>query len=96
MPRTPKLLQRLIRQLMANGKSASAARAIAISSLQRSGNLKKGTAEATAKGEKRGDMTPAQRAVDRAKRKRKGRYKYNKYNNTAVKGPVNKDVKPRA
>jgi len=93
----PKLLDRCVKQLIANGKSRSAATAICTKSLQKSGNLKGG--KATAKGKKRGNMTPAARAKDRAAKKRGGKassYKYNKKNNTAVKGKVSKRVKKRA
>ena len=92
----PAILDRLVNQLMDNGHSKASAYAIATSALQKSGNLKPGSREATEKGKKRGKMTPAQRAIDRAKRRKKGNYKYNPHNNTAVKGEVNKDVKPRS
>ena len=36
--------------------------------MQKAGNIKKGSQEATAKGIKRGNMTPAARAQDRAQR----------------------------
>jgi hypothetical protein len=62
----PKILERLVSQLKAKGYSESASRAIAVSSLQKSGNLKKGSEEPTAKGIRRGNMTPEQRAKDRA------------------------------
>ncbi len=94
----PKILDRLVSQLMANGKSKDAAYAIAVKTLQDSGNLKKGSTEATAKGVQRGDMTPAERAKDRAVAKSGGKpsdYKYNKKNNTAVKGKINNNVKGR-
>ena len=39
--------------------------AVATAALQRSGALKKGTAELTAKGKARSKMTPAQRAATR-------------------------------
>lgn len=84
----PKILERLVKQLKAKGKSEKAAYAIATSALQKSGNLKKGTKKATAKGKKRGKMTPAARAKDRAAKKRGGKpsnYSYKKSNNTAVK-----------
>lgn len=84
----PAILDRLVKQLMAKGKSKKAAYAIATSALQKSGNLKKGTNKATNKGKKRGKMTPAARAKDRAARKRGGSpssYKYKRSNNTAVK-----------
>lgn len=95
MADTP-ILKRLISQLIRNGKSSGDARRIAIAALQKSGNLKEGSTEPTAKGIKRGRMTPAQRAIDRAKKKRVGDYKYNPYNNTAVKGDINTKVKRRA
>ena len=62
----PKILDRLVNQLQDKGKSKKAAYAIATSALQKSGNLKKGTNKATAKGAMRGKMTPAARAKDRA------------------------------
>jgi len=91
-----KLLTRLISQLRRNGKSPADARRIAISSLQKSGNLKHGTTTPTEKGVRRGNMTPAQRAIDRAKKKKPGNYKYNPNNNSAVKGEINENVKKRA
>lgn len=95
----PKILDRLVKQLKTNGKSKEAAYAIAVSSLQKSGNLKPGSTEATSKGIKRGEMTPAQRAKDRAAKDSGGKpsdYSYNKHNNSAVKGRVSKNVKRRA
>ena len=94
----PAILERLVKQLMSNGKSKAAAYAIATASLKKSGNLDK-HGRATAKGKKRGEMTPAQRAKDRASKKGGGKpsdYKYNSKNNTAVKGKVNTKVKGRA
>jgi hypothetical protein len=94
----PKILDRLVKQLTANGMPKDKAYAVATAKLQQSGNLKKGTTEATAKGVKRGNMTPAQRAKDRAAKKSGGKpsdYKYNKHNNSAVKGKVNSSVKKR-
>lgn len=84
----PKILERLVSQLKAKGHSESSAYAIATSQLQKSGNLKPGTQKATAKGVKRGNMTPAARAKDRTVKKRGGKtsdYKYKKSNNTVVK-----------
>jgi len=82
----PKILDRLVKQLKAKGKSKDAAYAIATSALQKSGNLKKGSTEPTAKGIRRGNMTAAERAKDRASKK-SGKpttsYKYNQLNNTA-------------
>ena len=83
----PKILERLVSQLKAKGKSASAAYAIATSTLQKSGNLKKNSTEATAKGKKRGNMSPAERAKDRASKRSKHKpseYKYNKASNLAT------------
>lgn len=94
----PKILDRLVSQLISNGMDKNKAYAVATKKLQASGNLKKGSNEATAKGKKRGDMTPAERAKDRAAKKRGGKpseYKYNPHNNSAVKGDVNKNVKKR-
>lgn len=82
----PAILNRLRKQLTAKGYSPTAASAIAISSLQKHGELKKGSTEATPKGKKRGAMTPAQRAKDRASKYSKGKHKasdfsYNKKTN---------------
>lgn len=75
----PKILDRLVSQLKAKGKSPSAAFAIATAVLQRSGNLKKGTTKETAKGKKRGKMSPSQRAKDRASKYSKGKHKPSDY-----------------
>lgn len=82
----PAILDRLVNQLIAKGKSKSSAYAIATSALQKSGNLKKGTQKATKKGKKRGKMTAEQRAKDRASKKSghsKKRYIYSKKTNRA-------------
>jgi hypothetical protein len=83
----PAILDRLVSQLKAKGYKEDAAFAIATSSLQKSGNLKKGTREATHKGLQRGAMTPSARARDRAA-KRSGKhspaaYSYNPRTNRA-------------
>lgn len=62
----PKILDRLKFQLKEQGHDEEAAHAIAVAALQKSGNLKPGTEEATPKGERRGNMSPGQRAIDRA------------------------------
>jgi|TARA_B100000073_G_scaffold112982_1_gene91294 hypothetical protein len=83
----PAILDRLVSQLKAKGMSEKAAFAIATKQLQKSGNLKKGTSKATPKGKRRGKMSPAQRAIDRASKKSgkpKSAYKYNAKTNTAV------------
>lgn len=95
----PKILDRLVSQLVKNGMSKDKAYAVAVKKLQESGNLEKGSAKATKKGEARGEMTPAERAKDRAAKRSGGKpsdYRYNKHNNTAVKGKVNRRVKKRA
>ena len=84
----PKILERLVGQLEAKGKPKANAYAIATSALQKSGNLKPGTQEATAKGAKRGEMTPGQRAKDRQATYSGGKssdYKYNSKTNRARK-----------
>ncbi len=48
--------------------SESRAYAIATKSLQKSGDLKEGTQEATRKGDRRGEMTQATRAKTRAQK----------------------------
>ena len=83
----PKILERLVSQLQAKGKSKSSAYAIATSVLQKHGELKPGTQKATAKGKRRGAMTPAARAKDRASKRSKHKpsdYKYNAKSNLAT------------
>jgi len=66
---------------------AGKATAIAVSSLRKSGNLKSNSLEPTKKGIQRGNMTPAERAKDRAAKesgKLKGSYKYNAKTNKAT------------
>ncbi len=85
--KTPAIKKRLISQLKGNGKSAQAAHAIATSALKKSGNLDK-CGNATAKGKRRGKMTPGQRAKDRAATQKGGKasdYHYKKANNSTVK-----------
>jgi hypothetical protein len=93
----PKIVERLVSQLVGNGMSKDKAYAVAVSQMKKAGNLDSSGKE-TAKGKKRGNMTPAQRAKDRAAKERGGKpsdYKYNRYNNSAVKGKVNSSVKKR-
>jgi len=83
----PKILERLVSQLKAKGYNESSAYAIATKSLQKSGNLKKGSNKATAKGARRGNMTPGERAKDRESKKtghKKSEYKYNSKTNRAT------------
>ena len=57
--------RRLVNQLKAKGVSKKGRYAISTASLQKAGDLKKGTNKATKKGIKRGKMTPDQRAKTR-------------------------------
>lgn len=94
-----KIVSRLAGQLINNGMPKDKAYAVATKKMQASGNVKKGTQKATPKGKARGDMTPAERAKDRAAKERGGKpsdYKYNKNNNSAVKGKVSSKVKKRS
>jgi hypothetical protein len=75
----PKILERLVSQLRAKNYSKSSAYAVATNALQKSGNLKPGTAEPTAKGIRRGNMGAAKRAKDRAARYGNGAHKTNEY-----------------
>lgn len=83
----PAILERLVGQLEAKGKDKQAAYAIATSALQKSGNLKPGTQQATFKGEQRGMMSPAERAKDRASKMSKHKasdYSYSSRTNRAT------------
>jgi hypothetical protein len=83
----PAILERLVKQLQAKGKSKSSAFAIATSALQRAGDLKKGTQKATSKGARRGKMTPSARAKDRASKRsthKTSDYKYSSKTNLAT------------
>lgn len=85
---TPPILTRLVSQLRAKGMPVPQARAVATSQLQKAGDLKKGSQEATPKGEKRGAMTPAARAKDRAAKysgNKASEYKYDATTNRATK-----------
>ncbi len=82
----PAILERLVNQLQAKGYSKASAFAIGTSSLQRAGDMK--GSKATKKGTKRGEMTPAQRAKDRAVKYRGGKmsdYSYDSSTNLARK-----------
>ena len=61
----PKILDRAVSRIEQRGVKASSAYPIAVASLQKAGDLKKGTLAATAKGTARGKMTPKQRAATR-------------------------------
>jgi hypothetical protein len=84
----PKILTRMIKQLEDKGMDPGKAHAIAVSQLQKSGNLKKGSTEPTKKGIARGNMSPAERAKDRTAKSRGGKpsdYTYHSKTNTATK-----------
>jgi hypothetical protein len=55
----PKILDRVVSQLKAKGVANPYA--VGVSAMQKAGNLKQGTLQATKQGIKRGNMTPAQR-----------------------------------
>jgi hypothetical protein len=61
----PKILDRAVSRIKARGVKESSAYPIAVASLQKAGDLKKGTLAATAKGTKRGAMSAKQRAATR-------------------------------
>ena len=63
----PKILDRLVKQLKDKG-NVDNPYAVAVSAMQRAGNLKKGTVQATRQGIKRGNTTPVER--EKARRKR--------------------------
>ena len=62
----PKILDRVVSQLKAKGVANPYA--VGVSAMQKAGNLKKGTVEATKQGVRRGNMTPAQREKARDQR----------------------------
>ena len=57
----PAILDKTVKKIKAKGHSTSSAYAIATSTLQKAGELKKGHNTATKKGVARGNMTEAQR-----------------------------------
>jgi len=87
MPKA-KIITRLENQLKAKGVDKKSAARIAVSQMQKAGNVKKGGVEATSKGKKRAAMGAGGRAKDRAiKRRGKGKasdYKYSKKTNRAT------------
>jgi hypothetical protein len=56
----PKILDRAVTKIKARG-GVDNPYAVAVSAMQKSGNLKKGTLKATKQGVRRGNMTEAQR-----------------------------------
>ena len=61
----PGLLDKAVDKIKARGVKPNAAYPIAVASLQRAGDLKKGSLQLTQKGKQRQAMTPAQRAATR-------------------------------
>jgi len=83
----PDIVDRLVQQLKDKGMNNDKAHAIANSSLQRNGVLKRGTQELTAKGKKRNLMTASERAKSRAAKKdgsTPSNYNYNAKTNIAT------------
>jgi hypothetical protein len=82
-----KLKKRLVGQLKKKGMSTGKAHAVATKTLQKSGNMKKGSTKLTSKGRKRQAMGASGRAKDRAA-KASGRstreYSYSKKTNRAT------------
>ena len=66
----PEILEAAVKSIMKDnpGMEKSSAYAIATKSLQKSGDLKEGTIEATEKGKRRGEMSKATRAKTRAQK----------------------------
>ena len=62
----PPILTRLKSQLRAKGMSPGMAAAVATKTLQKSGSLKKGSTQATARGNERSKMGASGRAKDRS------------------------------
>jgi len=82
-----KILDRLVAQLKAKGKTEKAAYAIAISQLQKRKNLKKNSTKPTVKGIKQGNKTPSERAKLRQAKysnRKASDFKYNKKTNRAT------------
>ena len=63
----PKILDRVVKQLKAKG-DVNNPWAVGVAAMQKAGNLKKGTLQATKQGVRRGSMTPAQREKSRRAR----------------------------
>jgi hypothetical protein len=57
----PAILDKAVSRIKARGVKESSAYPIAVASLQKAGDLKKGTLKATKQGTARGQMTRAQR-----------------------------------
>ena len=75
----PAILEDAVKKLKDKGYSESSAYAIATKTLQESGDLKKGTQEATKKGDHRGEMSAATRAKTRARKYKEERKEGRKF-----------------
>jgi hypothetical protein len=71
----PKILDRLITQLIQRWYDEEVAWKIATKSLQRSGNLRPWTQQATEKWEMRWEMSPEEREITRNRDKKKNKIK---------------------
>ena len=63
----PKILDKAVQKIEARGAPKSSAYPIAVASLQKAGDIKKGHLTATKKGAARGAMSAAERADTRKK-----------------------------
>ena len=63
--RVPKILDKAVQKIERRGVPKSSAYPIAVSALQKAGDLRSGSLKATRKGTKRGQMTAAERAKTR-------------------------------
>ena len=84
---TPKIVKRLVSQLERKGMGVGQANAVARSTLHKSGVLKAGSDELTAKGEHRTRLGASGRAIDREARKQgkdPSRFVYSKKTNRAT------------
>jgi hypothetical protein len=61
----PKILDAAVRKIRQRGVAKASAYPIAVSALQKAGDIKKGTLKATAQGVKRGAMSAAAREATR-------------------------------
>lgn len=69
MATTPTILKRLTQQIKDNSPGVKDPEAAAIAALQRYGSFKKGTTELTEHGKVRNEMSPGERAKDRASKR---------------------------
>ena len=87
MAETPTILKRLTQQIKENSPGVKDPEAAAITALQRYGSFKKGTTELTEGGKIRNEMSPGDRAIDRAVKRsgrKAGEYTYDPKTNAAT------------